>query len=387
MTCLSHYPRSATVVAGEQSEVLEIQRNVLYVLQRNKVAREILDKVYRERALEAHLRDLSLFAGLSEEDRKKCVSFLRDSVDLVHVDPGQIVFRQGEPADHFYMVRLGFVKVSQTYAGQQRVLNYLGPGSHFGEIGLLSNSLDLIRELVPEGWEGMRTATCSALDDVELVRIPGALFRQLLKTYPDVRERLVDEARDLLESDKKARETVERPLGDFLAQGLFNAQRLLVLDLESCTRCDECTKACADTHDDVTRLIRDGLRYDKYLIASSCRSCLDPYCLVGCPVDSIHREGGLEIVIEDHCIGCGLCARNCPYGNINMHGFPDRREDPQNPGRQIAVIQQKATTCDLCRHVVGPNEDPSCVYACPHNAAFRMSGPQLYEQVHGAAPR
>jgi len=35
----------------------------------------------------------------------------------------------------------------------------------------------------------------------------------------------------------------------------MNAQSLLVLDLEKCTRCDECTKACADSHDGVTRLI------------------------------------------------------------------------------------------------------------------------------------
>ncbi len=36
-----------------------------------------------------------------------------------------------------------------------------------------------------------------------------------------------------------------------------------------------------------------------------------------------------------------------------------------------------ATTCDLCRDLVGPDDDPSCVYACPHNAAFRMSGQEL----------
>ena len=98
----------------------------------------------------------------------------------------------------------------------------------------------------------------------------------------------------------------------------MNAQSLLVLDLVKCTRCDECTKACADTHQGVTRLIREGLRFDKFLVASSCRSCLDPYCMVGCPVGSIRRRESREIIIEDWCIGCGLCAENCPYGNINM---------------------------------------------------------------------
>jgi Fe-S-cluster-containing hydrogenase component 2 len=110
---------------------------------------------------------------------------------------------------------------------------------------------------------------------------------------------------------------------EFVDQGLYNAQRLLVLDLEACTRCDECTKACSDTHDGITRLIREGLRIDKWLVASSCRSCSDPYCLVGCPVDAIHRDGqGKQIQIESHCIGCGLSANNCPYGNINMHPRP-----------------------------------------------------------------
>ena len=39
----------------------------------------------------------------------------------------------------------------------------------------------------------------------------------------------------------------------------------------------------------------------------------------GCPVDAIHRrEGHLEVVIENHCVGCGLCEKNCPYGAIQM---------------------------------------------------------------------
>src|SRR5439155_18980513 len=102
-----------------------------------------------------------------------------------------------------------------------------------------------------------------------------------------------------LERDEEARRQVERvPLGDFLQQGLMEAQSLLVLDLEKCTRCDECTKACSDSHDGVTRLIREGLRFGKWLVASSCRSCMDPYCMVGCPVDAIHRKGTREIIIE-----------------------------------------------------------------------------------------
>jgi Fe-S-cluster-containing dehydrogenase component len=234
-----------------------------------------------------------------------------------------------------------------------------------------------IRERIPQRYNGVRTATCSALDDVELVRIRQQDFQLMIESFPAVREFLTDYAVELLQQNEREMEELGVPLGDFLEQGLSNAQRLLVLDLECCTRCDECTRACADTHLDangegVTRLIREGLRFDKYLVASSCRSCLDPYCMVGCPVDAIHRSETLEIKIQDNCIGCGQCANNCPYGNINMHGLLDQAS---------GVTHQKATTCDLCRSVVGPGKEVSCVYACPHEAAFRMSGQELLERV------
>ena len=75
------------------------------------------------------------------------------------------------------------------------------------------------------------------------------------------------------------------------------------------------------------------LRFDKYLVATSCRQCRDPLCMVGCPVGSIRRRNSLEIIIEDWCIGCGLCANNCPYGNLNMHAFEVQVADPAQPSR------------------------------------------------------
>ncbi len=391
MTCMNSYPRSATVVANEESEVLEIRRNVLYMLQRNETSRRLLEKAYRERALVGQLRKIPFLSSLDEGARTLAAEFLKDRVDLVAVEPGQTIFEQGEIAKDLYVVKLGFVKVTQRYGQNDRVLNYLGPGNHFGEIGLLGSCGDLLKVHGNVGHVvSRRTATCSALDHVELVRLKGDDFVELLKGYPQLIEPLLSSALALLERDEQSQTRLESAGNqEFLDQGLYLAQSLLVLDLERCTRCDECTKACADTHDGVTRLIRDGLRFDKYLVASSCRSCMDPYCLVGCPVDAIHRSGdSLEIRIEDYCIGCGLCASNCPYGNINMHGFPKTELDPttnkERPvfelieGRRLPVVQQRATTCDLCASVDG---NPSCVYACPHNAAFRMTGEQLLHSI------
>ena len=378
MSCLNHYPRSATVVAMEETELLEIHRNVLHMLQRHDASRRMLDDAYRGRSLARELRQLSMFSGLSEADKARCAEMLRDRAEIVRVDRGQPIFRQGDVAQDFYKVRLGFVKVSQRLGEQDRVIDYLGPGRSFGEIGLVTAVVDLGESLASStALRARRTATCTALDDVELVRIRGEDFRALMREFPAAREQLVAEARRLLERDSSRATRGDENLGGFLENGLYSAQKLLVLDLESCTRCDECTRACSDTHDGITRLIREGLRFENFLVASSCRSCLDPYCLVGCPVDAIHRKprddhpGAVEIVIESHCIGCGLCSTNCPYGNISMHQSSD----------DSATEHRVATTCDLCRDLVGPNDDPSCVYACPHDAAFRMSGQDLLQMV------
>jgi Fe-S-cluster-containing hydrogenase component 2 len=168
----------------------------------------------------------------------------------------------------------------------------------------------------------------------------------------------------------------------------MEAQSLLVLDLDKCTRCDQCTRACADAHDGVTRLIREGLRFDKYLVATSCRQCRDPLCMVGCPVGSIRRRNSLEVIIEDWCIGCGLCAKNCPYGNISMHPFEvpvdaatGRLTLPKIASKKATVTKQKATSCDLCTD----HAEPSCVYACPHDAAHRVEPNVFFRDLVGKA--
>jgi CRP-like cAMP-binding protein/Fe-S-cluster-containing dehydrogenase component len=377
MTCMNAYPRSATVVAEEDTVVLEMLRNVLYILQRNKKSRDWLQQRYQKRTIDTHLRTVPLFARLlrNKEQFKEFVDYMRPRVELVRLTPGEVIFKQNDPAEHFYMVRVGFVKVSQERPGGTQVLNYIGPGGHFGEIALLSD-LPEIAEMAPAG---VRTATCTALDHVDVVRVKAEDFRFIVEKFPQVKQELVTMALERLKEDEESRRRIETvALGDFLQQGLMEAQSLLVLDLEKCTRCDECTKACSDSHMNVTRLVREGLRFDKWLVASSCRSCMDPYCLVGCPVDSIHRRGSREIRIENWCIGCGNCANNCPYGNINMHPFQEYREDPENPGKKVMAAVNKATMCDLCSDLDG---QPSCVYACPHDAAHRMTGEDLRQRV------
>jgi CRP-like cAMP-binding protein/Fe-S-cluster-containing dehydrogenase component len=400
MTCMNHYPRSATVVAAsDDCEVWELLRNVLYMLRRSDSSKRILDRLYRERSLDNLLQRTRLFADLranSPDLFAKVVTYLKEPdkhrVKLIRVHPGQVIFREGAEADHFYMVRIGFVKVSQQRPGGERVLGYLGPGDFFGEIALLAQIPEIRQRL---GVSERRTATCTAMDHVDLMRIDGNAFHEILKLVEQsggqisnlaanpVLDHLEQSAAKSLAANEASRQRMEHvPLEEFLRQGLMEAQSVLLLDLDKCTRCDECSKACVDAHpptrDDpvsVTRLIRDGLRFDKYLVASSCRACLDPYSMVGCPVGSIHRDKNGTVLIEDWCVGCGLCERNCPYGNIKMH-------DTQ--GRAVATARRRATTCDHC---VGLDGQPSCVYACPHDAAHRMTGQELIELVGREAGR
>ncbi len=355
MTCMSLYPRSATVMATTDCVMYEMLRNVLDIIQRNKTLKSQLDEGYRKRALEDHLKSVPLFASLTDE----FIDSLKDVVELVRYSKGDVICRQGEAADAFYLVRIGFVKVAEEHPEGELVLAYLGRGGYFGEIGLLDHA--------------PRNATCTALDHLEVVRIKAEDFDRMMSEFPAIRQNLEAVAHQHVEQNRQRLETANNvPLDQFLAQGLMEAQSLLLLDLEKCTRCDQCVRACADAHDGVTRLIREGLRFDKYLVATSCRSCRDPLCMVGCPVGSIRRRHSLEVIIEDWCIGCGLCAKNCPYGNINLHPF-----EVNDPRSGKAVTRRKATSCDLCSE----HAEPSCVYACPHDAAHRVEPNSFFASI------
>jgi Fe-S-cluster-containing hydrogenase component 2/CRP-like cAMP-binding protein len=372
MACLNHQRRNATLRTKTDSSVLIIRRNMLHMLRRNRTARLILYPAYRKRALDSYLKRGTLFAGLTDDQNHRCVQVLqalRAGVEFLQVDPGQIIFRQGNPADSFFIVYLGHVEVSATNRyGQQIVRDYLGPGQHFGEMGLMSALFPHLATVLGAP-PGVRTATCTALDHVELVKIERGAFHALINQHPDIGEHLKERTQRLALENREQDETVGHRSGEFTAQGLYQGQSLLLLDLNKCTRCQECVKACAATHAGVTRLLLEGNRVGAYLVPSACRSCQDPVCLIGCPVDAIHRRPGSRnrpgaIEIEDHCIGCGLCAYNCPFGSIHM---------VERPGSTSAA-RRIATNCDLCESLDGV---PRCVHHCPHDAAHRVHAEDL----------
>ncbi|MBI4859364.1 MAG: cyclic nucleotide-binding domain-containing protein [Candidatus Riflebacteria bacterium] len=417
MACVSGNPRSGDLVAVEDGEVWELRRNVLDRILRSPAQRARFEGIYRKRALDAVLQSAEVFQGLPPDEFGRCVEFLRPRLSFVRVSPGQVFFKQGDPADSMCLVRLGHVRVAISQFGREVTVLFSGPGTVIGEMGLMAipaaealKSVDEIDRVLSNALlgsgaadlssaipTGRRSATCSALDHLEMARIGRADFLEMLRAFGSVRRRLIQLSVDRLRGDLQF--ASEASLGEarreYVAQGLYQGQSLLVLDLTRCTRCDLCTRACVDQHGSethgvpLTRLVREGLRFGDYLVATACRSCKDAYCMIGCPVDAIHRGRHKQIVIENHCIGCGLCARNCPYGNIFM--VPNELQprdvpDPDRPGRTLRVAQPKAATCDLCDAAGRIDRPvPRCVYVCPHDAAFRMTGEQLLEKVTGMA--
>jgi Fe-S-cluster-containing hydrogenase component 2 len=128
-----------------------------------------------------------------------------------------------------------------------------------------------------------------------------------------------------------------------------------------------------------------------------------------CPPDAIRRSPNGEVFIEDNCIGCGNCERNCPYGVIHLAGPP-----PESPGllswlmfggvkdrvhgqlqglgrrqrhdvsQPVAKEAKKAVKCDMCKSIDG---GPACVRACPTGAALRVSPEEFVSFVQQEASR
>src|SRR5260370_41643449 len=137
----------------------------------------------------------------------------------------------------------------------------------------------------------------------------------MLARFPSVRTGLEAVAAERRAANQQRMQTVHNvSIDQFLSQGLMEAQNLLILDLQNCTRCDACVNACADAHDGITRLFRAGLRFNQYLVATSCRQCRDPLCMVGCPVGSVRRPNSLEVILEERCTGAGPRRRRYPSG-------------------------------------------------------------------------
>lgn len=377
IAALGRTPRNASIFAEGEAELLEIRWQGLRDIKRHaQELRQHIDAMYRERSLESHLNETPIFRHLDEATLKivaDSISFEtygqfdwygsykslaeRDPNEVLATEP--VIAEEGHYSNGLILVRAGFARVSRRIGHGHRTIGYLGKGQAFGFEEIFHNWCT--KESVPNG------STLRALGYVDVLVVPTAIVEKyVLPTLPNaLHPPPVTHAR------RKGGEAEIRPeMLEFLVERRYiNGTATMTIDLDRCTRCDDCVRACASTHDGNPRFVRHGHRYDNVMIANACMHCVDPVCMIGCPTGAIHRDliEGQVVINDKTCIGCKTCANSCPYDNIRMVEIRDARgalirdEETRQP-----IL--KATKCDLCEDNPG---GPACERACPHDALRR----------------
>jgi thioredoxin reductase/CRP-like cAMP-binding protein/Fe-S-cluster-containing hydrogenase component 2 len=374
--------RTATVVAGEHSVMVEIPRRSMRRLQSSVQAiKAELDRVAMRRIIHTALA------------RDRPISEIEDVIagaELKRYKAFETIFAEGDPVDALYILRTGSATVSRVENGREVALNYVAAGSLFGERGLLDEA-------------ATRAATIRATVASEAVRIPAEIVRTSMDRMPELRiifESAVQNQLDQTVRSALARAGQTESTGDETAvasflvnQGVGEATNAFIIDEGLCTRCGNCETACASTHDGISRVNRDaGQRALSVLLPVACRHCENPHCMSDCPVDAITRAPTGEVFINQQtCIGCANCSNNCPYGVIRMVDPTSGHMEPQNwlgwLTNAVGITRPKhvhhdpnaphvtkAVKCDLCKDTGG---SPACVAACPTGAAIRVA-PETY---------
>jgi Fe-S-cluster-containing dehydrogenase component len=333
---------------------------------KSKTLKNRLDKLYRERSLLAQLKATPLFNGVSDA----LIQQLAQKVDLISCDPGEIITKEDEPADALYLVRSGFIKLSQRFGEGNIVVSYLPKG------GLLGDG-----ELLLDGQKGW-LYTASSQEYSEMVKISREDFRSVLAKYPGVERTLWESVVARLKEAGYSKKSIRQSefMESALNEGLVEGNSILVIDLSVCTRCDDCVRGCAQTHGDIPRFVREGERVGNYLVTRACYHCEDPVCLVGCPTGAIRRAavGDVVEIADNLCIGCSSCANNCPYDAITMFDTGQTWPADAVPEGLRGKEKLLATKCDLCyKDPAGP----ACVRSCPHGCAVRVGNITEFESL------
>lgn len=387
IAALSRMPRTATVFADtDDTELLEIRWQGLRDLMRyDSKLREHIDKIYRERALSSHLRDIPIFQRLNDEQLKKVMDEtifgtygdydwsgdykrLAQSGAADRNEP--VISQEGDYPNGMILIRAGFARLSQKFGHGHRTLNYLGGGQSYGFQEIAHNWRRKDEEPIPLqytlrviGYTHILIIPTAVLESVVLPTIPESQLPPLIEPAQNDEEEV--------QPDIDASAKIGPDMLEFLAENrFFNGTATMVIDLDRCTRCDDCVRACASTHNNNPRFLRNGPINGKIMVANACMHCADPVCMIGCPTGAIHRDafGGQVVINQSTCIGCNTCANNCPYEAIRMVEIRDADGDIMIDKEMKPII--KATKCDLC---VEQNGGPSCQRACPHGALRRMN--------------
>jgi cGMP-dependent protein kinase 2 len=375
--------RGATIRAAEDSICVEVSRSAALKLQASvPAAKRAIERISTERQL------LQMFgSGLTSQDLTEVL----DTYEIQTISAGKPVISEGDEGNDIYVIRQGSMVVEKKIGGKDVFLNYLPAGSYVGEMALIAG--------------GRRTASVRAAVKSEVIKLDGAAFKALLDKKPQLLAKAKadmaarQDVNAFIEAKKDSFSGVVdmySNVANFLVEnGIGEATDVLLIDENLCVGCDNCEKACADAHDGLSRLDREaGRTYAHLHVPTSCRHCEHPHCMADCPPNAIHRGPDGEVFINDTCIGCGNCQRNCPYGVIRMDAVPPKKPGllswlffgagpgPGEPSKKWSYKHadpqvekaKKAIKCDMCSGIEG---GPACVRACPTGAAIRVAPEQF----------
>ena len=372
--------RGATIRAADACICVEIPRMAaLKLMSQVPESLETVNRITTERQV------LQIFkSGLTPSD----ISEVLAGAQVMDVKPGEAIITEGDLSDDLYIIRSGSMIVEKTLAGRPVFISYVPAGSYSGEMAMMERS--------------PRSTTVKAAIRSTVGKLPAEPFRELLKRKPELDKRMRSEMKARREINAFIESQQDKFAGavdmyssvaNFLIkQGIGEATDVLLIDESLCIGCDNCEKACADSHDGLSRLNREaGTTFADIHVPTSCRHCEHPHCMSDCPPNAIRRGPDGEVFISDACIGCGNCQRACPYGVIQMDkppppkpslmkwmlfgmgpgpGQPDYEWRKKAAAKQSSESPKLAIKCDMCS---GKSGGPACVRACPTGAAIRVS--------------
>ena len=413
MALLAGLERNATVSvpANQAAVVLEVTRPALRLLRKLPTFGNILDETYRLHGFGRVLEDLASFTGkpLSEELAAELLRTARYMVYGKH----HVLCKEGDPIDRFILIKSGWVRRSlgapfhaaspEVVLGMDETIevDFLGAGNCLGIEGLAG----------PDVW-GYRA---SLMARTEVLEVPFAAF----STDPQLRQQLTELFSPLATAGSALPLTIEalpdlnalKAAEEEIATGIIDGTNVLVMDMDLCIRCGNCSLACHKVHGQ-SRLLRRGIQIERpitigkkrlqhALVPQVCMHCSDPECLTGCPTGAIFRDPVGHVDIDPHtCIGCFDCATQCPYDAITMvarepapkpSGFVSALSKALSfrvppPPAAVASDDLVAIKCNLCDATpLNPEgarrQAYSCEENCPTGALVRMNPIEYFSEI------
>ena len=331
MSLLAGIERNATISVPQNKKavVLEVSRPALRLLRKLKTFGNILDETYRSHGFGRVLEDLTGITG--EPLSEPLAEELQRSARFMVYGKNHVLCKEGEPIDRVILIKSGWVRRSHGvpfHAASPEVVlgmdesigvDFLGGGNCLG--------LDGVAE--PAAWK----YRASLMARTEVLEVPLDQF----STDPQLREQLVATFASLSTAGSSLPLTIEslpdlnalKAAEEEVATGIIDGTNVLVMDMDLCIRCGNCSLACHKVHGQ-SRLLRRGIQIERpvtigkkrlqhALVPQVCMHCADPECVTGCPTGSIFRDSTGHIdITADTCIGCYDCATQCPYDAITM---------------------------------------------------------------------